>query len=162
MVLLRIWFGPLHPETAQRLRLHWRTRLDCEISRFLVALPLVRDLLLCAKHLFVAAMMVWVHPGPATNSANRPNPPSRGPPPAREKSWLRFRPPGRGCAGHFRPQNSVQVVPPGGDKTPSFPASCYRRKGPFGGGSLIFLFCRNRVGGREKRFLASGCAEAYV
>jgi len=29
---------------------HWR-------FRFLVALPLVRDLLLCAKHLFVAARM---------------------------------------------------------------------------------------------------------
>jgi hypothetical protein len=27
----------------------------------------VQDLLLCAKHLFVAAMMAWVHPGPAAN-----------------------------------------------------------------------------------------------
>jgi len=27
----------------------------------------VQDLLLCAKHLFVAAMVAWVHPGPATN-----------------------------------------------------------------------------------------------
>jgi CTP:molybdopterin cytidylyltransferase MocA len=24
----------------------------------------VQDLLLCAKHLFVAAMVAWVHPGP--------------------------------------------------------------------------------------------------
>jgi hypothetical protein len=29
----------------------------CRISRFLVALPLMRDLLLSAKHLFVAAMV---------------------------------------------------------------------------------------------------------
>jgi hypothetical protein len=43
------------PETAQRLRLHWRTRLDCEISRFFVALAPMLDLLLCAKHLFVGA-----------------------------------------------------------------------------------------------------------
>ena len=34
---------------------------------FLVALPPVQDLLLCAKHLFVAAMVAWVHPGPAGN-----------------------------------------------------------------------------------------------
>ena len=32
---------------------------------FLVALPSAQDLLLCAKHLFVAAMVAWVHPGPA-------------------------------------------------------------------------------------------------
>jgi hypothetical protein len=32
---------------------------------FLVALPSAQDLLLCAKHLFVAAMVDWVHPGPA-------------------------------------------------------------------------------------------------
>jgi hypothetical protein len=32
---------------------------------FLVALPLVLDLLLCAKHLFVAAMVAWVRPEPA-------------------------------------------------------------------------------------------------
>ena len=31
---------------------------------FLVALPSAQDLLLCAKHLFVAAMVAWVHPGP--------------------------------------------------------------------------------------------------
>ena len=34
--------------------------------RYLVALPPVQDLLLCAKHLLVAAMVVGVH-GPATN-----------------------------------------------------------------------------------------------
>jgi hypothetical protein len=34
---------------------------------FLVALPSAQDLLLCAKHLFVAAMVAWVHPGPAAN-----------------------------------------------------------------------------------------------
>jgi hypothetical protein len=33
-----------------------RIRPDCRISRFLVALPLYGDLLLCAKHLFVAAI----------------------------------------------------------------------------------------------------------
>ena len=33
--------------------------LAISIVRFLVALPPVRDLLLCAKHLFVAAMTVW-------------------------------------------------------------------------------------------------------
>jgi hypothetical protein len=27
----------------------------------------VQDLLLCAKHLFVGAMVAWVHPGSATN-----------------------------------------------------------------------------------------------
>jgi hypothetical protein len=27
--------------------------------------PSAQDLLLCAKHLFVAAMVAWVHPGPA-------------------------------------------------------------------------------------------------
>ena len=32
---------------------------------FLIALPSAQDLLLCAKHLFVAAMVAWVHPGPA-------------------------------------------------------------------------------------------------
>ena len=32
---------------------------------FLVALPLVLDLLFCAKHLFVAAMVAWVRPEPA-------------------------------------------------------------------------------------------------
>ena len=30
------------------------------------------QLLLCAKHLFVAAMMAGVHPGPAANRQNRP------------------------------------------------------------------------------------------
>jgi hypothetical protein len=34
---------------------------------FLVALPPEQDLLLCARYLFVAAMVAWVHPGPATN-----------------------------------------------------------------------------------------------
>ena len=34
---------------------------------FLVALPSAQDLLLCAEHLFVAAMVAWVHPGPAAN-----------------------------------------------------------------------------------------------
>ena len=53
------------PETAQRSHTPLPTRLDCESSRFLVALPTVQDLLLCAKHLFVAAMVAWVHPGPA-------------------------------------------------------------------------------------------------
>jgi hypothetical protein len=32
---------------------------------FLVALPSAQDLLLCAKHLFVAAMVAWVRPEPA-------------------------------------------------------------------------------------------------
>src|SRR5262249_42201131 len=50
-------------ETAQRPRLPWRTRLDCEISRFLVALGPMRDLLICAKHLFVAARTVRHGPG---------------------------------------------------------------------------------------------------
>ena len=35
---------------------HWR-------FRFLVALPPAQDLLLCAKHLFVAAMVVAIVPG---------------------------------------------------------------------------------------------------
>jgi hypothetical protein len=43
-----------------------------------------------------------------------------GPPPAREKSRLRFRPPVGCCAGHFRPQNSAVVVPPGGTKWGGF------------------------------------------
>ena len=38
---------------------------------FLVALPSAQDLLLCAKHLFVAAMVAWVHPGPDGKSANQ-------------------------------------------------------------------------------------------
>jgi hypothetical protein len=33
--------------------------LAISIVRFLVALPPIRDLLLCAKHLFVAARTVW-------------------------------------------------------------------------------------------------------
>jgi Tfp pilus assembly protein PilZ len=37
----------------------------------LVALPSAQDLLLCAKHLFVAAMVAWVHPGPAGNRQNQ-------------------------------------------------------------------------------------------
>jgi hypothetical protein len=32
-------------------------------NRLLVARPSVQDLLLCAKHLFVAAMVAGVHPG---------------------------------------------------------------------------------------------------
>jgi hypothetical protein len=38
----------------------WSHRINpgCRISRFLVALPPAPDLLLCAKHLFVAAMVV--------------------------------------------------------------------------------------------------------
>src|SRR5262249_46464799 len=43
------------PETAQ---LHLPTRLDYAISRLLVASAHVRDLVLCAKHLFVAAISV--------------------------------------------------------------------------------------------------------
>ena len=34
-------------------------------SRRLTLAPPPKDLLLCAKHLFVAAMVAWVHPGPA-------------------------------------------------------------------------------------------------
>jgi hypothetical protein len=30
---------------------------------FLIALPSAQDWLLCARHLFVAAMVAWVHPG---------------------------------------------------------------------------------------------------
>jgi len=37
--------------------------------RFLVAWPCPEDLLLCAKHLFVAAMMAWVHPRAARNKS---------------------------------------------------------------------------------------------
>ena len=33
----------------------------------LIALRPVQELLLCAKHLFVAAMVAWVHSGPAAN-----------------------------------------------------------------------------------------------
>jgi hypothetical protein len=42
----------------------WTHRINpgCRISRFLVALPLASDLLLCAKHLFVAAMVVAIAP----------------------------------------------------------------------------------------------------
>src|SRR5262249_59839599 len=39
------------------------------ISRFLVALGLVQDLLLCAKHLFVAASAVWRQAAVATRRA---------------------------------------------------------------------------------------------
>jgi hypothetical protein len=35
--------------------MHWRTKLRCASGRLLVAEPPVRDLLLRAKHLFVAA-----------------------------------------------------------------------------------------------------------
>ena len=33
--------------------------------------PRAQDLLLCAKNLFVAAMVAWVHPGPTANRANQ-------------------------------------------------------------------------------------------
>jgi len=62
------------PRNARTLHLK---KLDCEISRFLVASPPVRDLLLCAKHLsgaaialkylFVAAIAVWVCARPVTS-----------------------------------------------------------------------------------------------
>src|SRR5262245_7351295 len=45
---------------------------------FLVAQPSAQDLLLCAKHLFVAAMVAWVHPGPAGNRQIRKGPSAFG------------------------------------------------------------------------------------
>ena len=44
--------------------------VHCHINS-LVALPSAQDLLHCTKHLFVAAMVAWVHPGPAGKSANQ-------------------------------------------------------------------------------------------
>src|SRR5262245_7378816 len=42
-----------------------------EELRLLVAFARVQDLLLRAKHLFVAAMMAWVHPRAHSKSANQ-------------------------------------------------------------------------------------------
>jgi AraC-like DNA-binding protein len=51
----------------------WTHRINpgCRISRFLVALPPASDLLLCAKHLFVAAMVVAIAPAEGSRMSNR-------------------------------------------------------------------------------------------
>jgi AraC-like DNA-binding protein len=51
----------------------WTHRINpgCRISRFLVALPPASDLLLCAKHLFVAAMVVAIAPAGGSRMSNR-------------------------------------------------------------------------------------------
>jgi AraC-like DNA-binding protein len=51
----------------------WSHRINpgCRISRFLVALPPASDLLLCAKHLFVAAMVVAIAPAEGSRMSNR-------------------------------------------------------------------------------------------
>jgi AraC-like DNA-binding protein len=51
----------------------WTHRINpgCWISRFLVALPPASDLLLCAKHLFVAAMVVAIAPAGGSRMSNR-------------------------------------------------------------------------------------------
>jgi hypothetical protein len=51
-----------------------------------------------------------------TSRCARPSPRLNSPRANVEKSWLRFRPLVGCCAGHFRPQTSVQIVPPGGTK----------------------------------------------
>ena len=57
-----LWFG--EPDFNRRFhRTHQRIKVGCRISRFLVAPRPVRDLLLCAKHLFVAAMVASALPG---------------------------------------------------------------------------------------------------
>src|SRR5437763_6381035 len=56
---------------AAHLRYQLAKNSDLHGIRFLVALPPVRDLLLCAKHLFVAAMVVAIVPAGAQKMSNR-------------------------------------------------------------------------------------------
>jgi hypothetical protein len=51
-----LWFGE-SDFSCRFNRTHWRTKVACRTSRFLVASPPVRELLFLAKDLFVAATL---------------------------------------------------------------------------------------------------------